>query len=793
MPFIRIRLFLITALLTTPAWALRKPNIGYLYPAGAQRGKTVIITAGGQFLRGPTDVYISGKGVRASVIKYVKPIGNLNKDKRLMLKKRFKEVMDKRLAKLPRSDRNRPLPRKRKPIKKPAADKKDAKIKNVDMPDHPMLHNLEQKSIRELQHIKTLILESRRKRQPNRQIAESVLIEVTIDADTEPGNRELRIATKTGMTNPIVFQVGSVPEVRELEPNNKQAYPAFPKIPDLPRPKPVDLPVVLNGQIMPGDIDRFSFHARRGQELVIDAHARSLIPYLADAVPGWFQATVALYDSEGKEVAFADDYRFNPDPVLFYKIPRNGQYELQIRDSIYRGREDFIYRIAVGRQPFITRMFPLGARFGTKTTAAIDGWNLPKKRLTLDIKPGDESIRHVSCKKGKSVSNSIPYAVDLLPQCDEAASNDTIETAQLVELPININGRINKTGDKDIFGFKGRAGDKIVAEVYARRLNSPLDSLLRLTDESQNIIAWNDDHVIKDNHLHKDTSGLITHHADSYLIAKLPEDGTYYVHLTDSQNNAGPAHAYRLGISAPKPDFAIRLIPSSIYANAGATVPVTVHALRKDGFEGEIELKLKDTSSGFKLNGGRIPAGRDHIRMTLTAPPKATDQPVNLKLQALAKINGQTLTRKVVPADDVMQAFLYRHLVPAKQFLVSVRKARRSMPLIRLTNSSPVRLIAGGSTKVRMKIPKRRGLGKKIQLQLSKPPEGLKLHNVKILSGSLEFEIQADRDKTKSGFADNIIIEAFREFTPKQKGKNPKKKKRVSIDFLPAIPIQIVN
>ncbi|MHC4215411.1 MAG: hypothetical protein ACYSWP_18775, partial [Planctomycetota bacterium] len=501
MSFIRMRLLLITVLLVTPAWALRKPNVGYLYPAGAQRGKTVIITAGGQFLRGPTDVYISGKGVRASVIKYVKPIGNLNKDKRQMLQKRFKEVMDKRLAELPGSGRNLPLPRKRKQIKKPPTDKakptddkKDAKTKNVEMPDHPMLHNLEDKSIRELQHIKTVILDSRRKRQPNRQIAESVLIEVTIDPGAEPGNRELRIATKTGMTNPIVFEVGSVPEVRELEPNNKQAYPAFPKIPDLPRPKPLELPVVLNGQIMPGDIDRFSFHARRGQKIVIDAHARSLIPYLADAVPGWFQATVALCDSEGKEVAFADDYRFNPDPVLFYKIPQNGEYELQIRDSIYRGREDFVYRIAVGRQPFITRMFPLGARIGTKTTAAIEGWNLPKKQLSLDTEPGDESIRHMRCKKGKALSNSIPYAVDSLPQCDEVATNDTIETAQLVELPININGRIDKTGDKDIFGFKGRAGDKIVSQVYARCLNSPLDSLLRLTDESQGLIAWNDDH-----------------------------------------------------------------------------------------------------------------------------------------------------------------------------------------------------------------------------------------------------------------------------------------------------------
>ena len=33
---------------------------------------------------------------------------------------------------------------------------------------------------------------------------------------------------------------------------------------------------------------------------MMEAHARRLIPYLADAVPGWFQATMALYDAWGK-------------------------------------------------------------------------------------------------------------------------------------------------------------------------------------------------------------------------------------------------------------------------------------------------------------------------------------------------------------------------------------------------------------------------------------------------------------------------------------------------------------
>ena len=71
-----------------------------------------------------------------------------------------------------------------------------------------------------------------------------------------------------------------------------------------------------------------------------------------------------MYDAKGKELAYDDDYRFHPDPVLFFKVPEDGQYVIEIKDAIYRGRPDFVYRIAIGELPFITSIFPLGGRAG---------------------------------------------------------------------------------------------------------------------------------------------------------------------------------------------------------------------------------------------------------------------------------------------------------------------------------------------------------------------------------------------------------------------------------------------
>ena len=803
MSFMRKLAFAAVILCAAAAWGQstkREPHIGYLYPAGGRQGTTVRVIAGGQFLAGPTDVYVSGEGVRASVNRYIKPLFNIQREQRFLLMKRMAEVREKRLKEA------KVAPEAIKKIRAQGEKrlawfkKQKIKLEGVKLPDHHLLSDLDNKSLGELMHARYFIFFPRAKQQRNRQLAESVLIEITIDGDAPPGDRELRIRTRGGLTNPVVFQVGQLPEVTELEPNDRSGGPdlaktpllaRLPKVKELLETKPLELPVLLNGQIMPGDVDRFLFRAGAGQELVIEAGARRLVPYLADAVPGWFQATLTLYDADGQELAFADDYRFNPDPVLFCKIPKDGEYELEIRDAVYRGRQDFVYRISVGEQPYITRAFPLGGREGAETFASIDGWNLTAKRLTLDTKPGYGSIRRASGRHGKLVSNSIPYAVDTLPECRESESNDTVKDAQRIDMPKIINGRIAKPGDVDVFRIEGDAGDRVVAEISARRLASPLDSLLRLTDASGRVLAWNDDHVLKDKHLHLNDAGLLTHHADSYLLAELPKKGSYYVQLSDAQHHGGDAHAYRLRISAPQPDFALRVTPSSLYARPGGIMPICVYAMRRDGFDGDIDLRVQ-APAGFELNGGRIPAGNNCMRITLTAPKKSPARPVALKLEGIAQVNGRPVTRPAEAADNVMQAFLYRHLQPARQVMVAFKKQKWPMPPMEILGDVPVRIPAGGSKRVVVKAWKGKIL-QQLQLELNDPPKGLSLHDVSVVAQGLQFRLQADKDALKSGFADNLIVEAFRQFTPKRKDGKPARKRRFSVGFLPAVPVQIVQ
>ncbi len=773
----------------TEVWAQqasRDPHIGYLYPAGGQQHSTFRVTIGGQNLRGAADVYVTGEGVRATVLEHFPPLRNLSDEQREALASKMRELMAERWAELEKAGRAGPMPPRLQAATKPAAgkDQPTTTTAPVELPKHPLLYDLEHKSFRELLHVRYM-LAALRKEQPNAQIAESVLIEVTIDRDAPPGDRELRLDGPRGLTNPMIFEVGVPREICELEGDESKLADLLPAEP------PLELPVVLNGQIMPGDADRFRFRAKEGQGLVIETHARRLIPYLADAVPGWFQATVSVYDAAGNEVAFADDYRFDPDPVLYYQVPADGEYELEIRDSLYRGRQDFVYRVTVGQLPFITSLFPMGTKVRQGRYVQIGGWNLNTDRLFIDPGRDREGIQQKGLGMGKHSSNRVAYAVDTLDAVAEIEPNDAQDSAQRILVPHIVDGRIAAPGDIDVFQFKGKAGKEVVAEIAARRLNSPLDSLLRLLDADGNVVAWNDDYEHKDGFLYTDT-GVQTHSADSYLRARLPADGVYFIQVSDAQGQGGPAYGYRLRVGPPQPDFSLRLTPSSVNVNPAGAALLSVHALRKDGFDGEIELVLEDAPDGFRLDGATIPAGQDRIRLTLTAPRKGLDKPVVLRLAGRANINWRMVSHAIVPAEDMMQAFLYRHLTPSQEFMVAVRGNRSSAADFKVADTTPVRIPAGGTAEVHIKVPPRL-LDRNPEFELSEPPAGVTLKEATKLPDGMLLVLKADAESAQPGTADNLIVEISMEAArPKADAADAKPPARTSAGFLPAIPIVIV-
>ena len=110
-----------------------------------------------------------------------------------------------------------------------------------------------------------------------------------------------------------------------------------------------------------------------------------------------------------------------------------------------------------------------------------------------------------------------------------------------------------------------------------------------------------------------------------------------------------------------------------------------------------------------------------------------------------------------------------------------------------LATATPVRIPAGGTAEVRISLPPR-AQGVDLQPELSEPPKGLTLQGVTAVSGGLMLVLKADAAALPPGFADNIIIELFTKPGPPPQGKPPAAQlQRVSIGYLPAIPIEIVQ
>ncbi len=723
---------------------LGAPHLGYVYPAGGRQGTIFQVRIGGRSLDGATDVTISGSGVEAKVVAQDKPLPQQQINS---LREKLQEL---------------------------AKKGRDAA------------------TLKEMAEIRDQISASV-KRLANPALAEVVVVQVTVAPDAALGERELRLATPLGLSNPLVLRVGQLPEFCENE-SSRATYPET----------AITLPATVNGRIVPRDtskmlfparqgqqfqyanVDRYRFEAHPGQQLVVVASARELIPYLADAVPGWFQAVVALYDVHGKELAYDDDYRFHPDPVLHYVIPENGDYILEIKDAIYRGREDFVYRISIGELPFVTSIFPLGGPAGASTAVELKGWNLPVDKLTVTDQDQESGSRLLSVSKGELVSNHVAFGVDTLPECLEKEANDSPKSAQEVTLPIIVNGRIDKSGDWDVFRFDAHTGDQIVAGVYARRLDSPLDSVLKLTDADGRQLAFNDDHEDKG-------SGLDTHHADSRILATVPTDGTYYLYVGDAQRKGGAEYAYRLRISPPRPDFELRVCPSAINAAAGQTIPISVYALRKDGFSGDITLTLKGVPKMLVLSGGVVPGGQDHVQATLTLPPVARNEPISLRLEGRATIQGRELVRQAVPADDMMQAFAYRHLVPAKDLRVTTVKRAVVRAPAEILSTLPVKIPLGKTAQIRVMMPATRFL-EKVRFELSEPPEGITVQNSSSDRTGTDLVLQSDAAKTKPGLRGNLIVQMSGErASGAGKAKAKANQQRVPLGVLPAIPFEIVK
>ena len=118
----------------------------------------------------------------------------------------------------------------------------------------------------------------------------------------------------------------------------------------------MELPSLINGVVNPGgDEDYYVFEGMQGERCVFSIKAYRL----NNISQQFFNPTIAIFDAKGVEIARSDGF-YSLDPLLDVTLPADGPYLLRIRDLLYRGNPDSIYRLTGGVLPYNTYLFPAG-------------------------------------------------------------------------------------------------------------------------------------------------------------------------------------------------------------------------------------------------------------------------------------------------------------------------------------------------------------------------------------------------------------------------------------------------
>ncbi len=411
-----------------------------------------------------------------------------------------------------------------------------------------------------------------------------LVFDITAGADAPVGVCGLRIATRDGLTNAVLFHIDDLPVKAKIGSD---------------KPVSLSLPACVWGTFREGTLDRYTITVAAGERVSFEAIANRLGK---DADP-----LITIRDAAGKFVTERDN-----DPGLYFDFrfehtfEKAGTYTLEVRDARFRASEHHHYILRVGKFPPERVAVP----------AAVESSRLPGAFFTNTKRSGD----HGSAWLPVTVAEGpITVAREFDELRDNALSQATSGSAQLAFLwsPTRVNpfqpldklitigrlqatpaavpgilcGTLRKPGRSQAFVVTLDKGQRIFVKGEAKTLNSPADIEVMITDRLGRELRRgseppNGGEVMLD------------------FTANTP--GEYGIVVRDTLRDGGDSHAFRLTVrSDPFPPMLTAeveglTVPQGCYQ----VVPILV---TRSGTVGPIKLSLVDAPPGLKLTPAEIP------------------------------------------------------------------------------------------------------------------------------------------------------------------------------------------
>ncbi len=417
-------------------------------------------------------------------------------------------------------------------------------------------------------------------------------IKISVAADALPGVRDLRVVTAHGVSTVAQLVVVEDPVVAEQAKNDSIA-----------EAQAITLPATVCGCFEKAeDLDFFKFNVEAGQSLVFHVRSQRLQDRIHD-LQAHSDPILTIRNAQGSTIAAADNV-FHGDPFLCHRFEQAGEYLLEMRDVRYNGNQYWEYAVEIHSRPFVRSVFPLAIAAGKEQRLSAIGSQLPADPVVTftplnELPPGINRLRLPFVER---TSNPVATFVTTLPVVMESADDNNDATklltaqASALSLPCVINGRIEQPGDVDCFVFEAKKDDKLSFEVKARRLQSELDSTIRIVNDRGATLVENDD-------LRLGKRGS----QDSWIETwTTPADGKYAIEIRDMHLRGGDSFVYAIECTHARPYFNLYADTDKTNLSPGVNGVMWVKVERKNGFTGAIQLHVDGVPEGITAECGRI-------------------------------------------------------------------------------------------------------------------------------------------------------------------------------------------
>lgn len=425
---------------------------------------------------------------------------------------------------------------------------------------------------------------------------------LSIAADAPVGVFDARVLCRLGVSAARAFSVNTLPEVTRAKPNNT-----------LETAMPLEVGSICNATMTKRAVDYYTFQAVKGQALSIEC--------AAEGIDSRLTPVLILADEKGADIKVN-----RTGGMIDFTPGSDGKYVIKVNDLTFQGGDRHFYRLALQKAPALPQPH-------TQTVSAMS-WppaNLAPTAAMKEVEPNNKQ-------------------------------------AQKITLPCDIAGSFFPAADVDTYEFTAKKGETWWVEVASERLGLNTDPFVlvqqvkdgKLTDVAE-LYDIAPPMKVTSNGYSYDGPPYDAGSPDVLGKFEAKEDGTYRLQVRDlfGGTRSDPHNVYRLIVRHAAPDFALAAWavhmtlrngdraalskPMSLRQGDSRVFEVVVQ--RRDGLDGEIEIRMDRLPSGVSAAGLKIGKGKSYGHLILTASDTAPRGWSLATITGTALIDGKPVTR----------------------------------------------------------------------------------------------------------------------------------------------------